>query len=414
MGQGRPGHRAGAESGRLKMRLAFVTTQFPFGSKESFLEAEVRAVRELVDELFIFAARPASSSPRVAVEASSLRATDVATISGAARTFLRHPIKAASVVSGIFDSQSRPGARLRNALVLHQGLALADLVRRKRIDHIHAHWLTTASTIAMIAGESTGTPWSCTGHRFDIFAGNALHSKARSARFMRVVCERARANLVDRIGDDDWPKVNVVHMGVTLPELPTAPTRRECLRLLCAANLVPVKGHEALLDALKIATSDGVRVHCDLAGDGPEHGRIAAAIERLGLADVVTLRGRVPHSILMGELRAGRYDAVTLSSLESGTEFEGIPVFLMEAMAAGVPCIATRTGSIPELLNMDCGILVEQRDPQAMASAFKRLLDDFELRRSLASAARARVANDFDAARTAEQLIALVTGTSKL
>lgn len=395
------------------MRLAFVTTQFPFGPKESFLEAEVRAVRELVDELLIFAVRPASSTPRVEVEAWSLRTTDVATISAAARTFLRHPIQAASVVSGIFDRQSRPGARLKNALVLHQGLALADVVRRKRIDHIHAHWLTTASTIAMIASESTGTPWSCTGHRFDIFAGNALHRKARSARFMRVVCERARDDLVDRIGDDDRAKVTVVHMGVTLPELSTTPTRRDGLRLLCAANLVPVKGHKILLDALKIVTANGLHVHCDLAGDGPERRHIAEALERLELSDVVTLRGHVPHSILMGELRTGRYDAVTLASLESGTEHEGIPVFLMEAMAAGVPCIATRTGAIPELLNVSCGVLVEQRDPQAMASAFRRLFEDFELRRSLASAARARVANDFDAARTAEQLLALVNGTSK-
>jgi len=154
-------------------------------------------------------------------------------------------------------------------------------------------------------------------------------------------------------------------------------------------------------------------VHCDLAGDGPLRRDIEARISHAALSARVTLRGAVPHDALLEELSAGAYDAAVLASIEEpGGLHEGIPAFLMECMAASVPCIATRTGSIEELVDHGCGVLVAQRDPAALASAIERLAADGTLRRALGDAARERVARDFAAATSSRQLLEQIQGTT--
>ncbi len=236
--------------------------------------------------------------------------------------------------------------------------------------------------------------------------------KAAAARFIRLISDRSRDALAQRVPEADRSKLRVVHLGVDLPAAAAPQPRAGALRVLCAANLVPVKGHDALIAAMAAAVERGVDVTCDLAGDGPERERIGAAIARRGLGGRVALLGHVPHERLLASLRAGDYDAVALASTERGTEFEGIPVFLMEAMAAGVPCVATRTGAIPELVADGCGILVDQGDPQALADALERLWRDPPLRGSLAEAARARVAAEFDTRRTTAQLADLMAASA--
>jgi glycosyltransferase involved in cell wall biosynthesis len=87
---------------------------------------------------------------------------------------------------------------------------------------------------------------------------------------------------------------------------------------------------------------------------------------------------------------------------------DGIPVSLMEAMAAGTPVVSTRVSGIPELVEDEReGLLVPARDPTALGSALARLLDDGELGLRLARAARAKVERDFDATREAARLLAL-------
>ncbi|HEY6233742.1 MAG TPA: glycosyltransferase, partial [Candidatus Elarobacter sp.] len=119
--------------------------------------------------------------------------------------------------------------------------------------------------------------------------------------------------------------------------------------------------------------------------------------------------GHVAHAVLLDEIRAGAYDAMVLTSLElPGGLMEGIPVALMEAMALGLPVVTTDTGSIGELVDDTCGRLVDQRNVTAIAAAVAELAQDADLRASLARAAHAKVAADFNVESVARRLAQLI------
>ena len=115
------------------------------------------------------------------------------------------------------------------------------------------------------------------------------------------------------------------------------------------------------------------------------------------------MRGACTSEEVAAEL--GRADVFVLASIRDPTgRMEGIPVALMEAMAAGVPVVATRLSGIPELVSADTGMLVEPNDPDALADAIERLLDDRELARRCADGGRARVVSRFDLFTEAQRL----------
>jgi glycosyltransferase involved in cell wall biosynthesis len=118
----------------------------------------------------------------------------------------------------------------------------------------------------------------------------------------------------------------------------------------------------------------------------------------------VRFLGAVSHTDVLADLEASRWDAVVLPSAPTPEgDQEGVPVSLIEAMAAGVPVLSTECGAIPELVTEGSGLLVPPADPAALRDALERLRDP-ELRRSLAVGGRRRVETDFDVDRIAAEL----------
>jgi glycosyltransferase involved in cell wall biosynthesis len=153
-------------------------------------------------------------------------------------------------------------------------------------------------------------------------------------------------------------------------------------------------------------------VRLELAGDGVLRPDLERLVRELGLEDAVTFRGYVGHDALLGEIRAGRYDAMALTSLElPGGVMEGIPVALMEAMALGLPVLTTATGSITELVDDGCGRVVPQGDAAAIAAALRKLAGDAGLRARIVAAAHARVRAGFDVATVAAELARRIGAT---
>lgn len=183
----------------------------------------------------------------------------------------------------------------------------------------------------------------------------------------------------------------VVPNAVTAPELPDRDVVRQELGLpadaptaLCAARLVDQKRHDVLLRAWALVPAPCVLL---VAGDGPNRAALEALHAELGLGDRVRLLGDrrdVPRLLAAA-------DVATLAS-----DWEGLPVFVLEAMAVGRPVVATAVDGLVELLRGGGGALVPPRSPGDLAAALVRLLTDGAARRSASDAAVRTVAQTHD------------------
>jgi glycosyltransferase involved in cell wall biosynthesis len=191
-----------------------------------------------------------------------------------------------------------------------------------------------------------------------------------------------------------WPrrKMDVIHNAVdsaAFARRPDPDLRRglagEQPLVLVVARLAPQKGHRHLL-AAAAEVPDAVFA---LAGDGPERPALEELADRLGVRNRIRFLGERSD---VADLLAA-CDLFVLPSL-----FEGLPISLLEAMAAERPVIATAIGGTDEVvIDGQSGLLVPPGEPAAMASAIRRLLEDPALRARLAAAGRARVTSEFSA-----------------
>ncbi len=155
----------------------------------------------------------------------------------------------------------------------------------------------------------------------------------------------------------------------------------------------PQKRLDVLLDAFARLRANLPDARLIVAGDGEERAAVEAGIVRRGLGAAVHLLGYREDTAAVWAAA----DVMVMSS-----DFEGMPLSLLEALAAGVPVVATNVGGIPDVVDERCSILVERRDPEALARGLATVLSDPDRRAAMAVAARAR-AGDFTVAKYAER-----------
>lgn len=188
----------------------------------------------------------------------------------------------------------------------------------------------------------------------------------------------SRALAAGLVRDEGVPvhRVELIPNGVELPEETAEPARRPAYGVV-VANLIDYKGHADLVEAL--ALLDAPPPIC-LVGEGPERERLTRRIAARGLGHVVRLAGAVPDA------RAVLTD-YQFAVLPSHTE--GLPNAILEAMAAGLPVIATAVGGVPDLVaDRVTGLLVPPHAPAALAAAIRELAGDPALRQQMGAAGR--------------------------
>lgn len=172
-------------------------------------------------------------------------------------------------------------------------------------------------------------------------------------------------------------------------------------QLVTTGNLIWTKGHEYLLSAIRLLIERGEHVHLDIIGDGPERQRVLYTIHDLGLQDAVTVRGKLAPEAVRDCLQ--KADVFVLSSLS-----EGISNAVLEAMSCGVPVVTTDCGGMREAVTDGVeGFVVPVRDPESMAEALGRLINDPGLRRRMGEAARQRILREFTLERQIDQWMEL-------
>jgi colanic acid/amylovoran biosynthesis glycosyltransferase len=290
--------------------------------------------------------------------------------------------------------------------VAHMSLAMLD----EGVDHVHCHFANHPALAGWLVHRLTGIPYSFTAHGSDLHVDRTmLPTKVAEAAFVVTISGDNRTLIESTAGAAAAGKVDVIHCGVDPAAFPAAERPATGpLRIVAVGTLHEVKGQAHLIEACRRLAERGVAFTCRFIGDGPDRERLATLIDTSGLADDVMLAGRMTSDAVAAELAAS--DVLVAPSVPTrGGKREGIPVVLMEAMAAGLPVVASRLSGIPELVTHEVsGLLVPPGDDAALAEALARLAADPDLRHTLGAAGRSTVERDFDVDRNAATLAARI------
>jgi glycosyltransferase involved in cell wall biosynthesis len=391
------------------MRIAYVLKRYPRFS-ETFVVNEILAHEAAGVDVSIFALRPPADThfqPAIARVRAPVTYLQYAGIRADEfwRAFEPHLAN-----DGL---QSLVGAADSNGIDVFQALQLAQGLQGCGVDHIHAHFATSAATVARLASLITGIPYSFTAHAKDIYHEYVNHAglgqKLADAATVVTVTDYNQRHLAN-----EFPfagnKIHRIYNGLPLEQFPfSEPVARPPL-ILGIGRLVDKKGFADLVSACSLLAQQGVAYRCNLIGSGELDATLRRQIRELGLESRVHLLGPLPSDQVAAALRGAAVLAVPCVTASTGDR-DGLPTVLIEAMALGTPCVATDVTGIPEIVrHEETGLLVPERSPQQLADCLWRLLTDQTLARRLAPAARELVAHEFDIHQNAAKLRDLLCG----
>ena len=191
----------------------------------------------------------------------------------------------------------------------------------------------------------------------------------------------------------------VVHyIGVPLPDLPPATDRGGPLHFLAVSRLHPVKGVDLTIASFFEAFGRNGEAELTILGDGPLRDELQQQVDRLGMTDLITLRGQVSPQEVEQSMHQADVFVQHNRRLDDGSE-EALGGSILEASACGLPVIAARSGGIEEAVQQDIGgLLFESGDVDRMADGMRHLAEDPGLRRSLGEKGRAHIECEHNAA----------------
>lgn len=306
---------------------------------------------------------------------------------------------------------------LKAIATLPKAVAVAPRMREAGIAHLHAHYATHPALAAWAIHRMTGIPYSISVHAHDLYVERAMLAvKVREAAFVVAVSHYNRDHLSRSVGEWARAKIHVVHCGVAAeryaPRVEPATSLRR-FEILCVGSLQPYKGHVYLLKACALLRDRGVLFRCRIVGEGVRRRPLEMQILDSGLEDCVELLGAKTEEEVAG-LLATADCFVQPSVVTPSGKMEGIPVAIMEALAAELPVVATDISGVPELiLENETGLLVPAADAMALADALRRIRDDPRCAARMARAGKALVIREFNLHTNVERLVSLFATVSE-
>ena len=406
-----------------ELTVAYVMSRFP-KLTETFILAELEAMDRAGVRIELFPLLRQTGEP---VQPAAVRWVERAhylpflslPILRAQWWFLRDRQRRRRYLGAFFDMLGEtwrsPNFFLGGLGIFPKVARMAIEMRELGVDHVHCHFANHPALAGWLIHRLVGIPYSFTAHGSDLHVDRTmLPTKVDEAAFVATISHDNRSVIEATAGPSAQPKVTIIHCGVDPAAF--APVDRPAvgpLRIVAVGTLHEVKGQIHLIEACRILTERGVDVVCRFIGDGPDREALQARIDGYGLGDRVVLAGRMTTDAVVAEL-AGADVLVAASVPTKGGKREGIPVVLMEAMASGLPVVASRLSGIPELVaDGVSGLLVPPGDAHALADALATLAEDPDLRRRLGAAGRDTVLDDFDVDRNAARLAERIRGASR-
>ena len=389
------------------MKIAYLTGEYPRAT-DTFIQREVAELRKIGFEIQTCSIRRTGTAHLVGPEQREEAGRTfyvlaaLASLAGLvtlARALLTQRFWGALALAWKTAPKGVKG-RLYNLIYLAEAAVLAQRMKAQGVQHLHNHIAKASCTVAMLASHISGIPYSFTLHGPDIFFEPhhwRLDAKIARARFVACISHFCRSQAMVFSGSDHWAKLHIVHCGVD----PARYAHRDRLsgraRVLFVGRLAGVKGVPILLRTCAALRASGLDFDVTLVGDGPERAAHQALASDLGLTDI-DFAGYQSQS-RVAELLA-QSDMLVLPSFA-----EGVPVVLMEAMAAQIPVITTRIAGVPELVEDGVsGLLIPPGDDVALGVAMADLLGDPGLRTQMGAKDRQKVLAEFDIAQEAAWL----------
>lgn len=362
------------------MKIAYLINQYPKVS-HSFIRREILALERQGYDVQRLAMRGWADELRDEDDVRERSATRYVLQDGAVALgmdVLRMAIKRPGRFIKALTLACRIGLRSDRPLPLHliylaEACRIVPWMETHGARHLHAHFGTNPTEVAMLAHMLGGPEYSFTVHgpeEFDKPQFLWLAEKIRRAAFVVAVSSFGRSQLFRWAAHADWTKVEVVHCGIdpgfhSVPAqaIPAAP------RLVCVGRLCEQKGQMLLVRAVQAVVAKGIPIHLVLAGDGEMRGDIEKLIAECGLGQHISITGWIDGNRVREEMLAAR--ALVLPSFA-----EGLPVVIMEAMALRRPVLSTYIAGIPELVrDGETGWLFPAGDVAGLASVLETCLN---------------------------------------
>ena len=395
------------------MIIAYLVNQYPKVS-HSFVRREVAAVESCGVKVARFSIRSCESE--LVDEADKLEQELTKVILGIGvkglvlallRVALTKPARFLEALRLTF----KVGWHSERGIILHlaylaEACVLLNWFSEQGIAHVHAHFGTNSTTVAMLCHVLGGPTYSFTVHgpeEFDKATILSLEEKIKRSTFVAAVSSFGKSQLFRWCDRTLWSKIHVIHCGVDAAFLahphvpiPAAP------RLVCIGRLSEQKGHLLLLEAANLLAVAGLDFKLVFVGDGPLRSDIEKQIAQYGLQKHIEITGWASSDQVREQLLASR--AMVLPSFA-----EGLPVVIMESLALNRPVISTYVAGIPELVEPGvCGWLVPPGSAEVLAVAMRAALEaPLEKLEEMGKAGAERVAQQHNVDLEAKKLVAL-------
>ncbi|HET6249238.1 MAG TPA: glycosyltransferase family 4 protein [Tepidisphaeraceae bacterium] len=398
----------------MSLRIAYMTGEYPRAT-DTFIQREVAALRASGVVVETLSVRKPASNENVGPEQQSERMGTKYLLPACPWELFKSHVRL------VFGSPLKYFAALRTAVVVRppgvkalllqlayfaEAALVAAHVRRNKLSHLHNHFSNSSCSVAMLAAQMGGFTFSFTMHGpAEFFEPKywRIDEKIRRALFVSCISWFCRSQAMIFGPQEKWNRLHIVHCGVDPKQFAPVQHTGSGRRLLFVGRLAGVKGLPVLLDAIAQLSQERYDLILNVAGDGPDRAAIESRAADLKLSDRVRFLGYQSQSQVR-ELLA-QTDVFAMASFA-----EGVPVVLMEAMAAGVPVVAPQIAGIPELVeNNVSGFLVPPGDAAALAERIGALLKDADLRRRFGTAGRAKVEAEFNIQTEAGRLVRILT-----
>ena len=404
------------------MKVAYLVNQYPKVS-HSFIRREIRGLESYGLEVSRFSIRSLESELVDEADQQELEKTRYLLGSkgiglwGLLVGLLTIALTAPIPLLRALKLAARIGRRSDRGLILHfaylaEACVVLKWARELQVAHIHAHFGTNSTTVAMLCRVLGGPSYSFTVHgpeEFDKAQAIALPEKIKRSAFVVAISSFGRSQLYRWCDHEDWARIHVVRCGVdqlflqqSYTPLPAAP------KFVCVGRISEQKGHLLLVEAAGRLAAEGYEFDLTLVGDGPMRAEVEALIEQWHVRDRIHITGWASGEAVQQYILQAQ--AMVLPSFA-----EGLPVVIMESLALGRPVLSTYVAGIPELVAPGtCGWLVPPGSVDDLVAAMRSITqtDPADLMQ-MGKIGMERVAQLHDVLKEAEKLAHLFEHTIK-